>query len=174
LSAADPRTRLAERQAALMQALGGAAAPEGFDPGRVRLTADSLARKRARAVARAWPSLAEGLGESFAARFAAYADATPLPAEGGPLADGRGFARHLDARGELPDEARLQALNVDLHHRTTAAGLRPRRGPALKAALLRDPRRLVVAVRLPWLGNRLFTVPLGGAKERPRMNAEER
>jgi len=166
---ADARAGLAARQAELLRALlGETPAPAGFDADRVRATAGVLARKRARAAARAWPALAAALGYRFERLFAAFADANPLPAEGAPLADGRAFARCLAAAGELPDEGRLEALAVDLHYRTTPGGLRPRRGSACKLALLRRPRRLVVALRLPWLGERWLTVPLGLRRGKPK------
>jgi hypothetical protein len=52
---------------------------------------------------------------------------------------------------------------VDLHRARTPRGLVHRRGFALKATLLRQPRRLVVGLRLPWLGVRSLAVPLGGS-----------
>ena len=49
----EARERLAAQQAALLRALADRAAPpEGFDPARIRATADALARKRAGA----WPA----------------------------------------------------------------------------------------------------------------------
>jgi hypothetical protein len=155
MPSSDARARLAAEQARLVRALAGdGEPPDGFDAGRLRAAAAALAHKRARAAARAWPALARALGEGFEARFADFAARTPLPEKGGPLADGRAFAAELAARGELPDEGRLEALAVDLRHRRTAAGLRPRRGAVLKVAWLRGARRLVLGVRLPWLGVR--------------------
>src|SRR5437870_4415565 len=111
------RAKLAELQAELLHNLAGKAAlPVGFDATRLQATAESLARKRARAVARAWPALADALGEEFGIRFAPFATATGLPAVGGPLADGRAFAQTLAAAGDLPDSARLAVLAVDLHY----------------------------------------------------------
>ena len=127
---ADPP--LAALQAELVAALAGRVdPPTGFDAARIRATAVSLASKRRRAVARAWPGIATALGDHYAERFDAYAETNPLPRDGGPLADGRAFLRWLDARGETLDECRLQALAVDLRHRRTATGLAPRRGLAL-------------------------------------------
>jgi hypothetical protein len=160
MPSSDARRRLEEEQARLLRALAGhAAPPEEFDAARVRAAAEALAHKRARALARAWPGLARALGENFAGRFAAFAAVTPLPRAGGPLADGRAFAAHLVDRGGLPDAGRLEALAVDLHHRRTPDGLKPRRGPAFKAARLRESRRLVLAVRLPWLGEHRVSIP---------------
>src|SRR5262245_61180971 len=105
MPSAELRRRLAEDQARLVQALTGLGeAPAGFDSDRLRAASEALARKRSRAVARAWPALARALGEAFDEKFCAFADHTPLPSVGGALADGRAFVAHLAARGELPDE----------------------------------------------------------------------
>src|SRR5262245_62673938 len=110
---AETRQRLAAAQAQLVNGLmGQGPALPGFHPDRVRASAESLARKRQRAVARAWPALTRALAEAFAGRFATYAETTPLPREGGPLADGRAFARFLAAAKELPDAGKLEALAV--------------------------------------------------------------
>jgi hypothetical protein len=136
--------------------------PGGFDSARLQAAAASLANKRAQSVARTWPGMADALGDRFAERFAAFAATTPLPRHGGPLADGHAFARWLASAGELPAAVRLHLLAVELRYAVRSDGLVPRRGPALKAVLLRQPRRLVIAVRMPWLGERWFTIPLRG------------
>jgi hypothetical protein len=162
MSADESRARLARRQAELLCALAGQGmVPEGFDAEQVQVVADALARKRLRSVVRAWPALARALGAGFAGRFQAYALGTLLPREGGPLADGRAFARFLAATGDLPEAGRWEALAVDLRYARCAGGLRPRRGPALKLALFRKPRRLVVALGWPGLGEKWLTLPLG-------------
>jgi hypothetical protein len=159
---ADARARLAAQQAQLLLALAGhGQPPPACDTARLRATAEALASKRAQAVARVWPGLAQGLGARFRECFDEFAAAVPLPHEGGPLADGRAFARVLARRGDLSDAGRLEALAVDLHYRTCKDGLRPCRGPALAWARLRESRRLIVGIRLPWLGERRLTVPLG-------------
>lgn len=159
---AQSRSNLADKQAELVRALAdGGPAPADFDSTRLQATAAALARKRRRAVARAWPELTTALGGRFAERFRAFAATMTMPRRGGPLADGRAFARWLSKSRELPDAGRVEALAVDLRYRSTPHGLVPRRGPALKAALLHNPRRLVLAVRLPWLGERWLTLPLG-------------
>jgi hypothetical protein len=158
----DERERLASLQAELVSALTGRTGPpEGFDPDRLGAAARSLSRKRARSVARAWPSLADALGEDFEPCFAAYIAEAPLPRRGGPLADGRNFARFLARRGILPDAARLEVLSVDLRYASRPMGLVPRRGPALAVALLGHPRRLILAVRWPGRRIRRATIPLG-------------
>jgi hypothetical protein len=156
----DARRRLAEAQERLLRALAGhGQPPEDFDAGRVRAAAEALAHKRARTVARAWPGLARALGADFAGSFSAFAANSPLPRAGGPLADGRAFAAHLASRGQLPDAGRLEALAVDLRYRRMPDGLKPRRGPAFLAAWLRGSGRLVLAVRLPWLGEQQISLP---------------
>ena len=153
-AAPEARDRLAAGQAALVRALvGGGPVPGGFDPGRVRATSTALARKRAREVARAWPALAAELGQEFSGRFLAFAATRPPPARGGALADGLAFARALAGQGRLPGNARVEAL-------LAAARLSP--SPArLAATLAGPPRRLVVTVRLPGLGDRCRSRPLG-------------
>jgi len=149
-----PRERLAAEQAALVRALlGGGPVPGGFDPGRVAATSAALARKRAREVARAWPVLAADLGESFTGRFLADAARRPPPARGGALADGLAFADALARSGRLPPTARIEQMAARAHLST-----RPVR---LAATVAGPPRRLVVTVRAPGLGERWLTVPLG-------------
>jgi hypothetical protein len=152
---AEARTRLAAMQAELVSALSGrAASPAGFDADRVQAMAAALASKRRHAAARAWPGLAEALGQRFVERFDEFAVTTPMPQTGGPLADGRAFLRWLAATGDAPEACRLQALAVDLRYVATTAGLVARRGPMLKIVRLRQPQRLVMATRL--LGLREF------------------
>jgi hypothetical protein len=158
---ADARTRLAAMQAELVSALAGhTAPPRGFDVGRVQATAAALATKRRRAVARTWAGLTAALGKRFAERFDAFAATYPSPKMGGPLADGRAFLRWLTATGDAPEACRLQAIAVDLRYVATTAGLVPRRGPMLKIAWLRQPRRLVLAIRLLGLREFWLSVPI--------------
>ncbi len=112
-------------------------------------------------MARAWPSLAGALGDRFGLLFAAFAAATRPPRHGGPLADGRAFARALAAWGELPEAARVEVMAVDLRHAPHPDGLTPRRWPSLAVALLHRPRRLVLAARLPRLNERWIAIRLG-------------
>lgn len=155
------RTRLANQQAALVSALvSDGVVPEGFDAEQLQVATESLLRKRCRSVTRAWPALARNLGSEFRDQFAAYAEATPLPSHGGPLADGRGFADWLRERGQCSEAAQLQTQAVDLRFARSRAGLHPRRMPTLKLAWLTRPRRLVIALRWPGLGERWFTIRL--------------
>jgi hypothetical protein len=161
MASAEARRQLGALQSDLMRALHGqGAALAGADTKRLSATAEGLFRKRRRSVARAWPALVQALGNQFSERFAAFAAETALPREGGALADGREFVRFLAKRGDLPDAGRLEALAVDLRYSQSACGLVPRRGPAFKMSVLKNPRRLILALRLPWLGQRWLTVPL--------------
>ena len=170
---AKARAQFAAQQAVLVRALMvRGEPPPHFDAARLRAAAASLARKRARQAARAWPGLARALGRRFGGLFSSYAEAAPLPRQGGPLADGRAFARWLAARGELPEAGLLQALAVDLRHTGSPDGLAPRRWPTCKAAWLHESRRLLVAVRLPWIGERWLSIRLGRRKDNdPRLKS---
>ncbi|HYT87815.1 MAG TPA: hypothetical protein VEL76_03775 [Gemmataceae bacterium] len=162
MPSAEMRQRLAEQQAALVEALTvGKTPPPGFAAERFAVAAEALARKRARSASKAMPILAQSLGERFGERFAAFAAVTPLPEEGGPFADARAFARYVAARGELPEDARLEVMAVDLHQKSTRRGLVPRRGFALRAAVLWRARRFVLGIRVPWLGVRWLSLPFG-------------
>ena len=157
----EARERLAHQQSELVFALAGQRPPPAaFDPEQVLAAARSLAVKRRRSVARAWPGLAASLGERFAAYFDDYAGAIPLPSRGGPLADGRAFLRWLPT-SEQSDAIRIEVLTVDLRFVSTAADLRPRLGPALKALVLRRARHLVLGLRLPGFGIYRWRLPFG-------------
>jgi hypothetical protein len=161
----EARTKLAAMQVNLVAALvGDATVPPGFDSGRLNSAAISLRTKRARAVARAWPCLRQEIGE----HFAAFAANTPLPREGGPLADGRAFANWLEQRGKLPEAARLQMIAVDLRYVRKRDALTPRRGPCIKLMRLPSSKRLAVALRLPGLGEHWFSVPWSGSASKAR------
>jgi len=160
MSPPEPRAGLARAQAELLACLTkGGPPPAGFDGERLRVAAAALADKRRREVAHAWPALARALGEDFAPLFYDFAARVPYPARGGPLADGRAFARDLQACGALSAGGRLEALRIDLEYATIPGGLVRRRGPALRLALAREPRRLVVGIRLPGLGPRALVLP---------------
>jgi hypothetical protein len=150
----EGRARLAGQQAALVQALvGGGPVPGGFDPGRVAATSVALARKRASEVAKAWPVLAADLGQGFTGRFLADAAGRPPPARGGALADGLAFARALGREGRLSPNARVEAMLAAA--RLSACPVR------LAATLAGPPRRLVVTVRAPGLGEHWLAFPPG-------------
>ncbi|AEH10588.1 MULTISPECIES: hypothetical protein [Protofrankia] len=134
-----PRTGLRQAQDDLVRALvTGGPVPAGFDPGRVGATRTALLRKRADAVARAWPALS--CLPDFHARFTAFADGRP-PA--GAHADGVAFARAV--HGDLDREARAEQLVAVLARRRLAI-----------AADRRGGGRPLVAVRAPFVGTHVL------------------
>ncbi len=150
---ASDRAGYASRQAQLLDALlRGDGYPAGFVVAQADAAGRALRRKRAGAVADAWPALALALGDTFGARFDAYARAVDAPASGLALEDGLAFARSLTP-GDPPcgDDALAELM-------LARAALR-RRGLSLGAAWLRDPqRRLLVVARLPLVGPLHWTV----------------
>jgi hypothetical protein len=96
--------------------------------------------------------LAAELGDDFTGRFFAFAAGRPPPARGGALADGLAFARALARQGRLPGDAPVEAL--------AAAAHLSRRPARLAAALAGPPRRLVIVIRAPGLGDRWLSLPL--------------
>lgn len=161
---AELRARLAARQAELITALYGGPPAEGLDARLVTLTSDSLARKRTRAVARAWPALARALGADLADQFTAFARVTPPP-EGGALADGLAFSQVIAHKRQLPDDARIEAMLATSRVKLRHNRLVPRRGPRLAAVTTGPPRRLVIIASLPPAGTRIVTLgPLTRAR----------
>jgi hypothetical protein len=141
------RTEYAARQAQLLDALlRGGDYPEGFAAAQADAAGRSLRRKRARAVAGAWPAVAIDLGDAFGPRFDAFARVVDLPPSGDPLADGLAFARSLGRAAGLGDAARAEVL--------LARAALARRGLFVRAAWLRRPyRRLLVVGRAPLVGH---------------------
>lgn len=155
------RARLEAQQAELLRALiRGDNYPAGFDQGKAAAAGRSLRRKRARMVAGAWPTLKIGLGESYDARFDAFARAAPPPRHGFGYTDGLAFARTL-GDDELTDDMRVELLLA----RAVIAGRpgepRRRRGMFVGAVILRAPRRLLIVHRTPRLGRRSHVLALG-------------
>jgi hypothetical protein len=139
----DDRRALADQQARLVDALTAAAAPpEGFDSAQIVLTARTLHQKRARAVFKCWPAIADGLAGRFGALFEEYAASHSLPPTG-PVEDGFGFATWLLCQRLLDDAGRMQWL---LH--------RAAYGWPIRMMRLSTSRRLAIAVRLPIFGVR--------------------
>jgi hypothetical protein len=164
---AEPRARLAARQAELITALYGGPPAPGLDPQMVSITSAALARKRARAVARVWPALARGLGADFARLFTAYARATPPP-DAGALADGLAFSRNLAREQHLPDSALIERMLATTRVKLRRNRLAARRGPRLAAAITAPPRRLVIIISLPPIGARFFVL---GPRGRTRLSS---
>ena len=85
MSTQAARARLAEAQAALTRALAqGTPVPAGFDIERVQEAARALLSKRRRWLERTWPRLAAALGDTFRARFEAWARNNPMALEASP------------------------------------------------------------------------------------------
>ncbi len=160
------RQRLAFQQAEVVCALvAQGPIPPGFHAERFRAFARSLVNKRRQALARAWPNIARILAKGYAERFTVYAESHALPEGGSTLADGREFLRWLEAQGQHGDAARVEAMAFDFRWRPTPLGLQRRGGFGLRFAKLRETPTLVIAVRLPWLGERWWRVPLGKARK---------
>jgi hypothetical protein len=158
------RERMAARQAELVRALvAKGPIPAGFDQDRVKTLARTLVNKRRQALARLWPTLVRIFGDAYVERFTNYAQAHPIPASGNVFEDGREFLRCLETQGPLPDAARIEAMSFDLRFHATPLGLRRRGGFGIKLAKLREAKRLVIALRLPWLGESWWRVPLGNS-----------
>ncbi len=155
------RSRYEAEQAAFVRSLiRGDAFPAGLDEDKAAAASRSLWRKRVRAVAAAWPALALALGERYEERFEQYARAVPPPAVGHGYTDGLAFAGTL-SRDELDDDARVERLLARADIVTGRAGaFRDRRGLYARAVSRREPRRIVVVVRAPVVGRRVFVVPL--------------
>jgi len=157
----DARKRLAEAQLELVRALvSNEIAPAEFDSSRVQATADALLLKRSHSVAQAWPGLARSLGSAFDERFALYARSRHILQEGGPLTDGRAFARTLARAGALTDEAALETLAFDLRYHVSPERVIARRGFWFGAAVLKQSLQFTIAMRLPLFGERWINVPL--------------
>jgi hypothetical protein len=158
---ADARARLSNAQAELVRSLAGhAPAPAGFDRARLAAASRALFEKRARSVQSSWPLMSNALGEMFLERFARYAEASPIPAEGGALADGRLFAQALEAAGEFPEQAGIEIIAFDARYHACPSGYTSRGGISIRAKLLKRPLRLIVICRHARHGERWINVPL--------------
>jgi hypothetical protein len=90
------RSELALRQLSLVTALvARGEPPAGVDPGRVRVQADALLRKRSRSVPGRAPALAAALGGGFWPAFRDYHATRSGPPPAGSATDTRDFARFL-------------------------------------------------------------------------------
>jgi hypothetical protein len=141
------RAAYAARQAALLEALlAGGGYPEGFAAAKADAAARSLRRKRARAVAAAWPAMAVELGDALVARFDEFERTRDAPRTGDPLRDGLAFARWLRRAGaSTGDDVRVEML--------LARAALSRHGVFVGMARLRGPYpRLLIVARLPGTG----------------------
>jgi hypothetical protein len=159
----EARQSLAAEQAALVRALAGLGEPpEGFDSARLGVAAEALGRKRLRAVARAWHrGWPAPLGSSSRRAPPPTPRATPLPRLAGHSPTAERSPGRWPPLPIYPTPDGSRPLAVDLHHIRRPDGLVSRRVPALAAGLLRRPRRFVLAIRIPRLGEGWFRVPVG-------------
>jgi hypothetical protein len=160
------REALQEQQFAVVEALTKTGRPpDGFNARKFQVAADSLLHKRARSLARAWPALARFLGSEFMDRFRAYASQVTSPPRGGPVVDGRQFAAFLSSRKMATPELREAMLLFDARYRIRS-GLARERRLAIKFTTLRSPIRLILVIKVPVAGVRIFTVPPHGRRRR--------
>jgi len=146
--ALDDRDSTADAQLHLVRVLGGKALPRaGEDLSKLDEASRVLRDQRRKAIAKEWPAIAEALGATFEELFQEYAGRSSLPS-GGTGADARAFLRQLKSKGKLPDK-----LTV------VADGLR---GWPMRMARLREKRGVAVAIRVPGVGVKVWTVGLPG------------
>lgn len=167
-SASPDRARLAAQQAALVRSLVTAdAPPSGFDTQRVKIYGNQLAEKRLVGVSVVWIQLTRSLGDRYRPLFRAYSREFAHPRWGHGLVDGLLFARWLDRLGLLTNEGRMEKLEVELRSRAAGRHRVARRGPAFGVTLLTKPRRIVIAFRLPWIGEKWFVLAAPSAQPQP-------
>ncbi|MEY2441784.1 MAG: hypothetical protein QOJ46_1210 [bacterium] len=156
------RARYEAEQGAFVRALiRGDGFPDELDARKAAAASRSLWRKRMRAVAAEWPALTVTLGERFEPRFEAFARTVAPPAVGHGVTDGLAFARTLP-RDELTDDVRVELLfaRAVVGGGRSGGRFRDRRGCFAGAVSLREPRRIVVVLRAPVVGRRVFVVAL--------------
>lgn|SRR5262249_51644640 len=166
---AASRAVYSARQLELVRALvSDGHLPSGFDADRAALLANSLVRKRGRAVARSLPALARCLGPSYQGQFGSFATRTPLRVPYA-LADAFAFASWLGMR-DLDEAACREVLSARLQFIVSRRRLRRRLLPSVRCALVRDGA-LVLGVRLPLLGTRIACLQISA---RPGSSSESR
>jgi hypothetical protein len=126
---------------------------------------DGLVRKRAWAVAGAWPLLARSFGPAYLDVFGEYVQRHPFQPSDGSLLDGLRFARFLARTGRLPDVGRVQAFSFRLHYVVRDEQVERRRWPTLRITRLRRPAYLVVGAAVRGRV-RVVRIPLGRTRMR--------
>ncbi len=161
---ASQRARLAAEQARMVRSLvAGGVTPEGYDEGRIELTARALKRKRRQSLLRAWPSIEASLGATTREWLDRFFAARPSVPESGPWFDGAEFLIWFFDEG-LVDNGRVnateisfglatQALRIRLEWRRQGEALVRRRG--LRVSMIRRKGR-------PWLLGCALPRSLGG------------
>jgi hypothetical protein len=152
----DPRAQLDAREAELIRALRGQEHSTDLDPRMVSLAAEGITRKRMRALARTCPALRRDLGPAYEERFAAFAKTHP-PREGGAVADALSFGEAVASEQALSTAAITEMLVIRSSITGTKRELRARRGPYIALRPVRRPPGLIVVIRLPGLGLKVFS-----------------
>jgi len=154
-----PRLRLASLEAEFLRSLSaGGPYPPGSDLRGMHATSQLLWAKRLRTMARAWPELAQFLGNSLRERATQVLAGTPLPPGDHALQDGLIVTLHLAAAGPIPDGMKLRMLGVKLRYRWQRGRLVRRACPAMGLTYLRQSGRLNCALRVP--GFQLLSVSI--------------
>ena len=136
---------------------GGPYAPDSDLRG-MRAASQLLQEKRVRTLARAWPELADALGNDFTDRVTDVLAGTALPPGDHAVHDGLMVTRHLEAAGPISDSLRLRMLATSLRYRRKRGLLVQSSRPALGFTYLRQSGRLACALRVP--GSRLLSVSI--------------
>ncbi len=122
----------------------------------IALASAGITRKRMRALARTCPALTRDLGASYERRFAAFAKTNP-PRDGGAIADALAFGRAVASEQALTKAATKELLVIRSSTTIRHGQLRSRRGPYLALRWLRRPPALIIVVRVPRLGLKVFS-----------------
>lgn len=152
----DPRARLEAREAELIRALRGQEPPPGLDPRMVAMAAAGITRKRTRQLARTCPALIRDLGPSYEKRFAAFAEHNP-PHDAGAIADALAFGRAVAAEQTLSKAATIELMLIRSSARIRHGDLRSRRAPYMALKWIRQPAALMIVIRVPRLGPKVFS-----------------
>jgi len=152
----DRRSRLEEREAELVRALRGGTPPAGLDRRMIALASAGITHKRMRQVARAFPALTSDLGPDYRERFAAFAETNP-PMDGGAIADGLAFGRAVASKRPLGKAATIERMIIRSSVTFRHGELRPRRTPYVAFTCLTRPVTLILVVRVPRVGTRVFS-----------------
>jgi hypothetical protein len=156
VTASDRRAQLAAREAELIRALHGGAPPPGLDERMIALASAGITRKRTRRVAKICPALTRDLGLSYEERFAAFAEANP-PRDGGTIADAIAFGGAIASERTLSKAATTELMTLRATNTIRRGKLTSRRGPYLAVRWVGRPSEVIVVVRIPHIGVRVFS-----------------
>ena len=156
MTAPDPRARLEAREAELIRALRRGQPPPGLDARMVAMASAGITRKRTRQLARTCPALIRDLGPTYEERFAAFAQLNP-PCDGGAIVDGLAFGSAIAAERALSKAATIELMLIHSSVRIRHGELRSRPAPYVALKWLRQPAALIVVIRVPRLGLKVFS-----------------